>query len=946
MVDPAPPALYGRAGELAVLSPLLADQPTPQGLRVAFVRGEPGIGKTSLVRAAAAAAPGRVLSAWATEIEQRRPFGVLVDCLGIGPRATAGLARQAAALLQQPEAGLPGIGGLEHPVAETVLALVEELCDEGPLVLVLEDLHWADASSLALLPRLGRATARLPLTVLGTARSTQQRDDLEQVVTALVGHGAVEVALGPLPADSVAELVGSLLGVRPSAELLARLAVADGNPLFVQELVGALRDGESLHLDSSGALTLPPDQPVPALSATVLNRLAHLDAQTRDLLSLASVLGSHFSLDDLAVLTDRPLAALVGPVTSGVTAGLLVEELHQLTFRHELVRAALHDALPASVREALHGEAARRLARSGAEAQQVAEHLLLADASDRETVEWLHRAALRAAPHAPAVAADLWLRALQLLAEDDERAPMLQAQRAVALLATGEHTSGVEQARAALTGGVPPEHEFDLRFTLAQSLLAQGRGEDAALEADLAARLPVATDAQRARLGGWQANLPIYRGEFDRALQLADAVEPDARRSGDAAALVRVHIVRAVAHSFRGAWAVAERHAGDAVHLAEDSGEHACFQPLPHVVHGFVLVDLDRMEEAGHVLARGRRVAEAFGTRHELSVVHTTSAYAPYLSGRWDDAIAEIETSTALAEEIGSQWQAEVLCMRGQIALSRSGPASALPWLEAAEAELAAGRPGFRLGWTEHLRARYLAVSGSPVEAWELLAPVWGLVTALGAAAECRVLGPDVVHLALAAGQAEAARAAADAVAQVSAANPGLTSLGGVASHVRGLVDDDPDVLLAGLSGLQESPRRGERARCAHDAALALARAGRDRHARTVAEEALGVDAQLAALADADLARAAYRAAGLRLGVRGSRGRPATGWEALTDTEMRVAALVAEGLSNPEVAERMFLSRRTVGTHVSHILTKLGVRSRSEIAALAARRAEGAAPIG
>lgn len=944
MVDPAPPALFGRADELAALSTLLSDRSRPGRLRVGVVRGEPGIGKTSLVRAVAAAAPGRVLSAAATAIERHRPFGLLVDCLGIGPRAGSGLARQVAALLQQQEAALTGTGGLEHPVGETILALVEDLCGDRPLLLVLEDLHWADAASLVLVHRLSRATARLPLTLLCTARSALPRDDLGQLVEGLVTQGAVDVTLGPLPAESVAELVESLLGVAPAGELLTRLEVADGNPLFVRELVIALRDGDSLRRDEQGAATLEPDEPVPALSATVLNRLAHLDADTRDLLSLASVLGTDFSLADLLVLTDRPLAALTGPVRTSLAAGLLVENGQQLSFRHDLVRAALHDSLPAAMRAALHGEAARRMADSGAAAQQVAEHLLLAKTSARETVEWLHRAALQAAPHAPAVAADLWLRALQLLAEDDERVPMLQAERAVALLATGKHTAGAEQARAALSGGVPPPHEFGLRFALAQSLLAQGRGDEAEDEADNAARSPAITAAEQARLAAWRSFTPIYRADFDAALQAATEAEPAARATGDAEALVRVLVTHANVHTFRGSWAQAERYAREAVFIAEESGSRRVFVSVPHLLHGLVLVDLDRPAEAADVFHRGRRTAEAFGGRHEVCVAHAACSYAPYWSGQWDDAVVEVETSLALAEETGSGWQAEVLCLRGHIALARNGPDSALRWVEAAEAELAQGRPGYRLGWTEHLRARFLLASGQPERAWAVLGPVWGVVVALGAAIEYRVLGLDVVQLALAAGDLETAQQAAAVLAQVSAANPDLTSLAGVAAHARGLVDDDPDVLLAALSALQESPRTGERARCAHDTALALARAGRSRHARTVAEEALGLYAALGASADADLARSAYRAVDLRLGVRGARARPATGWEALTDTEMRVAALVAEGLSNPEVGERMFLSRRTVGSHVSHILAKLGVRSRSEIAALVARRAGGAAP--
>ena len=122
-------------------------------------------------------------------------------------------------------------------------------------------------------------------------------------------------------------------------------------------------------------------------------------------------------------------------------------------------------------------------------------------------------------------------------------------------------------------------------------------------------------------------------------------------------------------------------------------------------------------------------------------------------------------------------------------------------------------------------------------------------------------------------------------------------------------------------------------------AAETLAAAGRDQEARLQLGAAQDRYARLHAPWDASRADARLRAYGIRRGVHGERKRPKAGWAALTDTERTVAALLAEGLSNPDIAGRMFISRRTVQFHVSNILAKLGLSSRVELAALVARRA-------
>jgi DNA-binding CsgD family transcriptional regulator len=194
--------------------------------------------------------------------------------------------------------------------------------------------------------------------------------------------------------------------------------------------------------------------------------------------------------------------------------------------------------------------------------------------------------------------------------------------------------------------------------------------------------------------------------------------------------------------------------------------------------------------------------------------------------------------------------------------------------------------------------------------------------------------GPELTRLAVAAGERDRAAPVPAALRRIAGANPGAHGLEGVALRARGLLEGDAAVLTHAADRLRAAGRTLEAARAAEDAAALDGGAARELLSRAR-------DAYERADAVRDLARvdAARRALGVRAGVRGRRARPSTGWEALTETELKVVRLVAERLTNPEIADRLFISRRTVQTHVSHALAKLGVDSRRALAAEAARRA-------
>jgi DNA-binding CsgD family transcriptional regulator len=228
-------------------------------------------------------------------------------------------------------------------------------------------------------------------------------------------------------------------------------------------------------------------------------------------------------------------------------------------------------------------------------------------------------------------------------------------------------------------------------------------------------------------------------------------------------------------------------------------------------------------------------------------------------------------------------------------------------------------------------RARVLEASGKQQDALEWTAAAYAPIAERRALTFVPVIALELARMSAAAGRPERAAGVVPVVEEIAAANPEAGSLEAVPLQARGMLDADADALREATELLRATGRELETARAAEDAAGAGA-------GREPLEEAREIYERLRAPRDLARVDAALRALGARRGVSGRRRRPATGWEALTDTELKVVRLVAERLTNPEIAERMFISRRTVQTHVSHALAKVGVSSRRELAAEAARR--------
>ncbi|HJU00310.1 MAG TPA: LuxR C-terminal-related transcriptional regulator, partial [Actinomycetes bacterium] len=394
----------------------------------------------------------------------------------------------------------------------------------------------------------------------------------------------------------------------------------------------------------------------------------------------------------------------------------------------------------------------------------------------------------------------------------------------------------------------------------------------------------------------------------------------------------------AVVSELRGDLRAALRTIDEGARLADRSPARQGHRYPLHVTRGHILMELDRLEDARRTLETGRRISQELGVRWPLASYQVFLGIERFLAGAWDDAIAELEAALALAQETGERYSLVLghsvssLIALHRSDLRRAGEAAALATGELSETGLR-----YRAHWALWAEALHLEAGGATARASAVLADVWDQCARAGLAIEYPALGPDLVRLALAVGDQERARQVATAVADLAAGNkvPWLT---GTALRCQGLLERDPEILLAAVDAMAKASRPLELGLACEDAGAALTGRGRVEAGVPLLERALGIYERLEAARDLDRTQARLRGLGIRHGRRGRRARPQLGWESLTPTEERVVDLVAEGLTNPQIGERLYVSPRTVQTHLAHVFAKLGVSTRAQLAAQAAHQ--------
>ena len=939
------PRICGREAEIQALGEAL-DRVASGGPAIVLVEGEAGIGKTRLLAQVLQDARGRdmpVAAGRAEELERTRPFGVLAAAFGCTRSSPDPRRAAIAGLLASQGAGdlgpitVTSDPGLRFRVVDAFTDLVEELALAGSLVIGLDDLQWADPSSLLTLGALGRRLTDLPVGVIGCLRPSPRGAELDRLVGALEAAGARFLVLHPLTGEAVTGLVAQAVAAEPGPRLLAEVAGAGGNPLFVTELLAALTQ-EGTIATAGGQAEVAETVLPPTLRLTILRRVSFLPETTLQALRSASILGSGFSLTDLATVTGRPAVDLSIVLGEAIRAGVLDDDGARLRFRHDLIRDAIYEDLAGSVRRALHREAGQRLAHAGAPALQVAEHLARgATPGDPEAVAWLARAARHAAPRSPDIAADLLDRAVGLMSPGDPGRDGLLAERASSLMWAGRIADAQATCRLLLGRDLDPSLEDTVRVCLGYALLAGGQARDGLCELERAFQSPLLTGAERAEAQAWASLARLLLADLDGAAAAAAQAQPAAVAARDPLATSVAMTTLAQVSELRGDLGDALQIIDDAVRLADQSPGRLGHRFPVHDFRAYILITLDRLDEASSTLEVGTRISEELGTRWALARYHTVRAQERFLAGHWDDAVAEIEADTSPVGVPGESYY-HLLLRRGVLSLirlHRNDLPRARDAVGAAPGELPGA--GYRADWSAWAQALLLEADGERADALERLTGCWDRCARSGSAVEYPVIGPDLVRLALAADDLGRARDVAAAVTGVASRNqvPWIT---GAALRCQGLAADDAGILDAAVSAYARGSRPLELALTCEDAGAAFARRGNVDRAGQLLDQAITIYERLDATRDLARAEAALRQMGVRRGRRVTHSRAQSGWLSLTPSERAVVDLVAEGLSNPQIGQRLYVSRRTVQTHLAHVFAKLHIASRAQLAAEAARR--------
>jgi DNA-binding CsgD family transcriptional regulator len=907
---------------------------------VVLIEGEAGIGKTRLLDEALEDARGRgmqVVVGRAEELERTRPFGLVAEAFGCvrsapDPRRMAIAEMLAGGGGDQGPITVTSDPGLQFRVIDALADLAEELALSGPLVIGADDLQWADPSSLVTLAALSRRLAYLPAMLIGCLRPWPRRPELDRLSGALAAAGARHLILRGLADDAVSDLVAEVVAAAPGPGLLARMADAAGNPLFVTELLGALiQEGA---VETAGGRAEAAEVPLPpTLRLTILRRISFLPEDTLLALRAASVLGSGFSLTDLATVTGRSSLGLSVALEKAIRASALEDDGVRLRFRHDLIRGSIYEDLPASMRRALHREAGLRLAEAGAPALQVAEHLARAATSgDAETIAWLGRAARDAAARSPDIAADLLARAVGLMPATDPGRDRLLAEQASSLMLSGRIGEAETACRDLLGRPHDQSAEAAARICLGHALFAQGRAADALRELERAGKCPVLTSTDRAAAHAWASYARLALGDLDGASAVAVKARSAAESVGDHLSASIAMASLAVASEMHGHLQDGLQILDEAVRLADESPGRAGHHHPLHAIRAWLLVEYDRLEEARASLGAGRRICEELGVRWALAFYQMFGAYERFVAGEWDDAIAELEAGFELAEEIGETYsRVYAYGVLSLIRFHRNDLSRALAAAEAAERDLAGRAAGYRMIWAAWPSALIAEADGQPARALAILSRAWDTCVSSGTALEYPAVGADLVRLMLEMGHAEQARDVSAAVSEV-ASGIDVAWMTGAALRCQGLIEDDAEILEAAAAAYARGARRLEVAFACEDAGTAHARHGHIDRGRPLLDQAISTYERLGATRDLARAEAVLREAGIRRGRRGPRDRPQFGWRSLTPAEQTIATLVAQGLSNPQIGDRLYVSRRTVQTHLAHMFAKLDITSRAQLA--------------
>jgi DNA-binding CsgD family transcriptional regulator len=927
--------LLERAGELRELRAALGSAREGTG-SVIVVEGPAGIGKTALLEFACECAREsglRVLSARASEFGRMYPWGVVrslfAPALALPEAERAQVFTDAAALADvplgfqrataQPAADADALGAALHGLywALANLALSE------PLLAAVDDVQWADGPSLRWLEYLAGSIDDLPV-LLCVALDPAYATDHRELLLSLSAQ-ATMLPLTPLSVTASERLVEERLGP-PAAHTLGAACHADtgGNPFLLHAVLDELGDrGGNVQHAGLGDLESG------AISRALHRRLARLPAQARDLAASVAIWGGTSRLRHAAALARIDDEDDAGRAADALTRAGLVRPGEPLEFVQPIIGQAVHSSIPPHKRSALHARAAQLLDEADAPIEAIATHLLAVDPNgDAPLVDVLCEAARGAiAAGAPETAVAYLERALAEPPGERQRAGVL---RLLGRAEVSQHELRAEEhLRAALAATADARERAQIARELAVPLLHSGHVQEAVAVLERSAaelgdtdrELSLKLEADLVNAG--RVHPELRQAALERARKLFDA-GLEGSTMGERLALAAVAGEGdAVAETADEAIACARQALAHDRLLSEVGAESPSYW---YAVSGLVLADAcetaESAVEAGLVDARSR------GSKLGSALAYCFRSLLEYRTGR----LREAESDAASAIEIapGKRWAArtyalafliDVLLDRGRpeeaaAILAETGtPETAPPLLPYLVLRQNRGRLRIALGDVPAGQADMRAAAQAFASAsfgpglWP-----WRSLHALELARQGEI--------AEALGLAREEAGLAEAFGAPRACGISLRAVGLIEGGERGIAS-----LQAAVRVLGDSPAVLEHARALIDLGSMLRREGRRVDALAALQEGVDHAHSCGAAGLTETGRAELVMAGARPRRDAGHGR-----DALTAAELRVALMAADGMTNREIAQALFLAVRTVETHLTHVYKKLAIESRDGLA--------------